>query len=294
MTAALVAVAGHYVPSTVTADGLHCVGATQRPIGIDFVLRLGSFPAPATVTGEDPIAHILRGAVESCVSAHCTRLRAADRITGCDATTLTIAGTPPTQLFYSDALSSRIDVGQHLALWARREMLARLGFAVESHLLDLAADEARESFWIFLKREPFRDVAQIQVRTPIELVGYYRGCAIILADGEEVYYPLETLTMIDSEIKDEHYYQTMDANRNGVPDPLEYLPSKVALGTSPGRDASPDQNWQPKPDLKQVAGHFNAIPLERNGSVVERYGVLQHHYDEVWADKRGRIAWKAR
>jgi len=203
-------------------------------------------------------------------------------------------------------LSEHPQLGEHMALDAHRPLLTRLGFveAEGAPLIDGDGILAR-SVNVFLKRDPFRDVGRIHEGTTVSVQGYLRGCAVVEADGEECWFPVERNYFIESRVKDADYYFNLDADGNLVPDPLDFLPSKGGLAQKPG-DANADDNWNIQPQLKHVAGHFaplpqlgDPIPDFLHGTKVgigESYASLIYHHDfqHAYPDTHGlggKAAW---
>jgi hypothetical protein len=155
---------------------------------------------------------------------------------------------------------SHPELAQRLALEAHKPTLYGLGLWDKSRPEGMyEQSHLRETpLHVYMKDGPFRDVSLIREGTDVWITGYHKGCVIIEADSEEFWRPLEESHYIPSK-KDDHYYFTLDADRNEIPDPLDFLPSKPALGTYPGSSDSED-NWNANPDLPRVAGDFRAVP----------------------------------
>jgi hypothetical protein len=184
------------------------------------------------------------------------------------------------QVPFREALGVYPQVGESLALRSHFQHLESLG---------LLGDMLERDIFVCMKRDPFRDATALYEGTIIELIGYYRGAAIIEADGEEFYLPLDE--QVDHEVKDPDYYLTLDQDNDNVPDPLDHLPSKGALGLS-SLDGS--SNWNASTYLPFVAGHFAAVPEITNletdvlqgikesfGAISQFYYDYQHHYPEL-------------
>jgi len=186
-------------------------------------------------------------------------------------------------------LSEHAQLGEHMALDAHRPMLTRLGFieGEGSPLIDGDGVLTRPVN-VYLKRDLFRDVGRIHEGTSVSVMGYFRGCAVVEADGEECWLPVEHNYFIESLVKDPDYYFNLDADGNLVPDPLDFLPSKSGLAMKPG-DTSADDNWNAQPELTHVSGHFAPLPQlgdpmhdflhGKKGSIGESYAPLFYHHD---------------
>jgi hypothetical protein len=143
------------------------------------------------------------------------------------------------------------------ALEANRGRLKYLGVVDSKKPVVGSTGFVKKPFHAYMKKDPFRDISKLHEGTPIEITDYYRGCAVIEADGEEFYIPVEPLSTIETKNKDDQYYFSLDMDKDNIPDPLVALPSKTALN----QDRScPDNNWNAQPELRKVAGNLSALP----------------------------------
>ena len=146
-------------------------------------------------------------------------------------------------------------------LEAIRGRLTHLGFLKPKEPVLGAYGEAK-AFYAFMKTDPFRDVCKIQDGTVVEITDYYKGCAVVEADGEVFWVPVEETKFIESKPKDLDYYFRLDKDNDKVPDPLISLPShdqlKASGPSAPG--VGPADNWNCYPQQPKVAG--NLFPLQ--------------------------------
>lgn len=150
-------------------------------------------------------------------------------------------------------------LGNLLALEALRPRLVACGIAPPGgtgradrieHVIE------KPSVHVYMKSDPFRDITKLYRGTRLEVRKYYRGCALVEADGEPFWYPVDVPYYVLPN-KDDAYYFTLDADQDNLPDPLSMLPSKLGLRSSPG-SARPADNWCAAPDMSLVAGNFYA------------------------------------
>lgn len=186
------------------------------------------------------------------------------------------------------SLLTNVQIGQTIALEAIRDRLKSLGLLegldydpVSECSLDLS-----QPLNAYMKAEPFRDITTIGEGTSVGVCGYYKGCAVLDADGEMFWYPVEEASFYDKDRKDDlYYFQNQDSNVDGVPDPLQSLPSKTALAGRPSRS---QDNWNSSPNLVKVSGHFSPVPTIRN----DDYAILGESYlgtnDYEWDERWGR------
>lgn len=191
------------------------------------------------------------------------------------------SGDRPNCLDPADVLSS-VQIGQILALEALRSKLETLGL-IEKHSFKPVTEgfvSLSKPVVVFMKVEPFKDITKINEGVTVSVDGYYKGCAVVEADGELFWRPLEESTFWDKKVKDKAYYFTMDSNKDFIPDPLQALPSKPALGAVPARK---EDNYNTQPDLRKVAGHFSPqeeISMEEFNILGEGFGAIYHEYYE--------------
>ncbi len=150
---------------------------------------------------------------------------------------------------------SNCQVGQFMALEANRDNLVSLGLVdilergpVSDNLVELGRD-----IHAYMKVSPFKDITVLREGTSVAVLGYYQGCAIVEADGDLFYRPVEETAYWDKAYKDDAYYFSLDGNDDGLPDPLQALPSKPALYTNRPRR---EDNYNVQPDLAKAAQHF--------------------------------------
>ncbi len=202
----------------------------------------------------------------------------------------TVSWTPLSELL-ADAT-----IGETLALSAIS------GKLVECKLLDEtfkgaiseAVYQVTERFGVYMKCNPFRDKTLIREGTQVSCVGYYQGCVVVEADGEEFWMPIEEANLFSEEYKNDLWYFHQDADNDGIPDPLAALPSKVALRTHSKRNRGTMQ-WDTKADLKKVAGHLTPEPKIDNEYTVmgESFlGTFIHHFWRHGEPERYDIAAK--
>ena len=114
---------------------------------------------------------------------------------------------------------------------------------------------------VYMKESPFRDITVLEAGLDIDITRYVRGCVLLEVDGESFYHPIEDAFFDMPSYKDDEYYFNLDKNHNRLPDPLEMLPSKVALD---GRPCQKSNNYNSQPYLPTVAGHFSSTPEINN------------------------------
>lgn len=144
-----------------------------------------------------------------------------------------------------------------MALESLRAVLGPLGVIQRDKPVIESFGILARPFHAYMKCNPFRDITKLHEGTVVEIIDYYKGCAVIEADGEPFWFPVESLSLIESKTKDDAYYFNMDFDRDNIPDPLVALPSKVALGQKP---TSPSDNYQAQPELSKVAGNLYPLP----------------------------------
>lgn len=175
-------------------------------------------------------------------------------------------------------------LGEFLALEAHRSTLKSLGL-VESAFSGNLADsfiEIRRPVHAYMKVNPLRDVTTLHERTPVSIVGFNQGCAVIDADGEEFYRPIEEDAQFwTKKRKDDDYYFNLDADNDNLPDPLQALPSKAGLNTH--RHVRREDNFQVQPEMHKSAGHFAPIGKISN----EDYGILGEQLGESYLGTHG-------
>jgi len=178
----------------------------------------------------------------------------------------TVSWTP-----MSDALG-HVELGERLALEALRPVLGGLGLYDRTRPEGILEQSRviERSLHAYMKRGPFHDISQIHEGTDVQVVGYQNGCAIVEADGEPFWIPLEEQTLMPTK-KDDHYYFTLDSDHNEIPDPLDVLPSKVAIGAVTG-SAQKDDNWNAQAEEHRVAGHFYGY--DASWIMNDEFGVL--------------------
>lgn len=170
-------------------------------------------------------------------------------------------------------LLSNVQIGQTLALEALRPRLIRLGLfeGVRGEPITEGYTDIKTPVNVYMKAEPFRDITSIKEGTSVGVIGYYKGCAVVEADGEMFWRPIEEASFYDDDYKDDQYYFNQDSNQDKIQDPLQSLPSKTALAGTPSR---PQDNWNSSPNLVKVSGHFSPIHTIRN----DDYSVLGESY----------------
>lgn len=163
-------------------------------------------------------------------------------------------------------------LGNLLALEAMRGRIVGLGMIEKMHIGRVAESLAplAKDIHIYMKSGPFRDISLIHEGTVVAVRGYFKGCVVLEADGEQFYRPVEDSYYIDVQKTDDYYFR-LDANFDDIQDPLDKLPSKIAIGAVPGSARSTD-NFNAEPDLPKVAGNFYATPWLSNP---EYYNVLR-------------------
>ena len=160
---------------------------------------------------------------------------------------------------------TNVELGQVLALEGVREGLLKRGLIdpLSGVRVDEAVTVTQVPFHAYMKTNPFRDVTEIKTGTAIAVVGYYQGHAVVEADGEPFWVPVEEHSLYGSRFKDAEYYQNFDMNNDRLPDPMQSLPSKVAHNT--GEPTRREDNWNAAPDLRNVVGHLTPLPNIRLG-----------------------------
>jgi hypothetical protein len=167
-------------------------------------------------------------------------------------------------------------LGNLIALEAVRGRLVGLGMVEKAHegkvsesLTPISGD-----IHVYMKTGPFRDISLIHEGTVVAVKGYYKGCVVLEADGEPFWRPVEDSYYVDVQKQDDYYFR-LDANFDDIPDPLDKLPSKIAIGSVTGSARGSD-NWNAEPDLPKVAGNFYSVPWLSN---MEYYNVLREEKD---------------
>ena len=159
-------------------------------------------------------------------------------------------------------VASRPDVMAALNMEAMRRPLIERGWITPDAMRNFGNSFiAYNPVWAYMRENPFKDVTKLESGLDIGIAGYQRGCVLLEADGEEFWHPIDEAFFDAPEYKDDHYYFTLDGNRNKIPDPIEMLPSKMALD---GRPSSRRDNWNQQPYLPRVAGNFSATPEINN------------------------------
>jgi hypothetical protein len=187
-------------------------------------------------------------------------------------------------------------IGETLALEAVREKLVERKMLDETYrgTVSEAVYQVTERFGVYMKCNPFRDKTLIREGTEVRCVGYYQGCVVVEADGEEFWMPIEETNLFSEEYKNDLWYFHMDDDADGLPDPLTALPSKVALRTHSKRNRGTMQ-WDAKGDMKKVAGHLTPEPKIDNEYTVmgESFlGTFIHHFWRHGEPERYDIAAK--
>ncbi len=284
----------HWARVLQDANGLYTVesrgGSFCVPHGL--VSRVVAGPAATPLLEGLATPPDLSGAFQEAVSEHLLRgsikLREG-RLTSFDrrGRGLCVEGRKrPLWLAPETVLETHPEIGEHLALEWARPYLVRKGIVESGKAVRASYGALTDSLYVYMKRCPFRDVTKLYEGTVCEASGYDRGCAMLVADGERFWLPVESSTFSEAIPKDEDYYQTLDANGNNLPDPLEYLPGKVGLRAGTPAQVGPDSNFNAAPDLRLVAGNFASLPDIANdeGDILgESYGVLRQYYDDAIA-----------
>lgn len=151
-----------------------------------------------------------------------------------------------------------VHLGETLALEAVRDRLVERGI-VNPTYRGRVSDSYKvvaERFHVYMKVNPFRDITLIREGTEVRPAGYYQGCIVLEADGEEFWLPIEEANLFGEEFKNDLWYFNMDGDNDGLPDPLTALPSKVALRSEPSQYIPKTMNWDKKADLRTIAGHL--------------------------------------
>lgn len=167
---------------------------------------------------------------------------------------------------------TQVELGERIALEGLKPVLESLGLfdrTVPGGILEQSRVLAR-SLHVYMKRAPFHDISKIHEGTDVQVTGYQNGCAIVEADGEPFWVPLEEANILPTK-KDDHYYFTLDSDRNEIPDPLDFLPSKVGIGAVTG-SAKMDDNWNAQAEEHRVAGNFYGY--DASWIINDEYGVL--------------------
>jgi hypothetical protein len=177
-----------------------------------------------------------------------------------------------------------------LALEACRGNLSILGLVRDSTPVLGSSTLIRNPFHAYMRADPFKDIARLHEGTDVVIADYYKGCAVIEADGERFYLPIEDRKLIESKAKDDDYYFNQDYNKDGIPDPLAAIPSKIALARSP---SSSKDNYNPVPDLPKVAGNLYALPdIDMDDVSVLKEGIAADfyycYYQELNPDEHGK------
>lgn len=177
-------------------------------------------------------------------------------------------------------------LGTLLALEALRPRLLSYGLLPEGYTgrADRSFLDLDRNIHVFMKTGPFRDVTQIYKGTRVEVRGYESGCALLEADGEPFWRPLEDPYYVLPD-KDDEFYFALDGDHDQIPDPLSMLPSKLAVGTYPG-SARYSDNWNPTPDMPKVAGNFYSVAALANP---DYYRILGEGEDPVETALSGNL-----
>lgn len=156
----------------------------------------------------------------------------------------------------SDALTN-VELGERIALEALKPVLESMGLhdrtrpegiTEQLHVLE-------RTLPVYMKREPyFHDISEVHAGTTVTVLGYDRGCALIEADSEDFWIPLEESSILPNS-KDDHFFRTLDADRDYIDDPLNYLPSKAGHGAVVGSAARED-NWNAQAEEHRIAGNY--------------------------------------
>lgn len=180
-------------------------------------------------------------------------------------------------------LLARSGIGEALALEGVRKVLIEKGI-VDPTFRGKLSDSHKtvtEDFYVYMKINPFRDITLIREGTEVCPVSYVNGCVVLEADGEEFWVPVETEAFYDETTKDDMWYFRQGEGRKLVPDPLSALPSKVALRVHDRNRRRGTLDWDPKADLKDVAGYLTPEPeIENKYSVMGEsfVGTTMYHY----------------
>lgn len=173
-------------------------------------------------------------------------------------------------------------VGQFMILEALRPQLVGFHLVSPAHRgpVQEGFTDLTETIHVYMKTEPFRDITKLKEGTAVSALGYYKGCVVIEADSELFWKPLEENAYWDQKQKDDAYYFNMDGNKDGLPDPLQALPSKPGLYTSPPRGSD---NHNVQPELRKAVQHFgpnqNLLGEEDFGILGESY-IGTHGYED--------------
>jgi hypothetical protein len=175
-------------------------------------------------------------------------------------------------------------LGNLLALEAFRSELKRTGIVEKTRegRIDEGTNTLPGKLHVYMKTNPFRDISVIHPGTEMRLRGYHKGCALVEADGEPFWRPVEDTFYVMPRKEDEYYFN-LDGDRDGIPDPLTMLPSHPALRGSPGQARDADR-YNAQPDMPKVAGNFYAVPFLSNP---EYYKVLREDNDPCEAIMAG-------
>src|SRR5690606_5412011 len=118
----------------------------------------------------------------------------------------------------SEALSD-VALGEVLALEAVHDDLVKRaivspeyrGSVLESYKV------VSERFHVYMKINPFRASTLIREGTEVRSAGYYKGCVVVEAGGEEFWMPVEAGERVGEKFKDDAWYFHMDDNRDRSP-----------------------------------------------------------------------------
>lgn len=180
---------------------------------------------------------------------------------------------------------TNVELGRVMALEGVRETLVARGLVdpISEVRVDEGVTVTQAPFRAYMKIDPFRDITEIQAGTVVSASGYYQGCAVVEADGEPFWVPVEEHSLYGLRFKDAEYYQNFDSNHDILPDPMQALPSKVAHNT--GEPTRREDNWNSSPDLRDVVGHLTPLPNIRLGDDTSMLGegagfVGTHGYED--------------
>lgn len=152
---------------------------------------------------------------------------------------------------------AQVELGERIALEALKPVLesiglhdrARPGTVMDQHCV------LERTIPVYMKCQPdFHDISEIHAGTDVVCLGYDKGMALIEADSEEFWLPLEESSILPS-TKDDHFFRTLDADRDYIPDPLNYLPSKAGHGAVVG-SADRLDNYNAQAEEHRIAGNF--------------------------------------
>ena len=174
---------------------------------------------------------------------------------------------------FTDILS-QVQIGQYMALESLREKIVGLGLLEDTHrgLVQEGFSELPRDIHVYMRVDPFKDVTTLREGTPVAVLGYYKGNLVVEADGEIFWRPIEETAYWDDPQKGDSYYFSLDSDRDGIPDPLQALPSKPALSNVKPR---PEDNYNVQPELKKSSHHFgpnqNFLEFSKDFGVLEGY-----------------------